>query len=434
MPTLIFDIGTTNIFSLVYKSGDIIRTSTKGTETSKDQTQNPKAILDYVIKTIHEAYKTYQISKVVISTAMHTLLFLDEEYAAISDLMLWNDNRSEHIFDTLSKLEKEVIYRSTGTPLHSMSPLSKLLYIKEKYARISDLKSYLMVHLTAQFVTDYSSASASGLWNLETKDWDENILKLISYEKTQLPETVEINSQFKYNDYIDIVIGATDGVLANRGIAKNEEMVISAGTSIGIRKLSKEISLDGGFCYYAGFDTYLIGEASNNGGNVIEWIRNNINPALSYQDITDIIKDANYQDFCIPYIFGERGPFWKDGKSLYFEDNMSEHEKVRALVYGILSHAKLMLSQVNNQNNFVYLTGGLFKNEVLRKIFSSMIEKDLYIYEDDLAVSYGLLSLVHNDVKRQEIKIESYVDNKALLKYSNQYMDYLIKKNNEQSL
>lgn len=428
MRTLVFDIGTTNIFALVYIKDKVEDVTSVSIETSNHHTQDPKFILSTVQNLIKKYHDQYKIKEVVFSTAMHTLIYLDENFEATSKMMLWSDTHAEFIFDSLPKETQDAIYKRTGTPLHSMSPLSKILKDKPRSPYISDLKAYLMKHLCGVFVSDYSSASASGLWHLKNKDWDEAILKLAAISKDALPKTVEIDTVFAYQDIerISVVIGSTDGVLANRGIANLEEIVVSAGTSMGIRKLTKDIIVEGGFCYYAGFDTYLVGEASNNGGNVLSWIRESLKPQLRYEKITDYVLESNFDVMCIPYIFGERGPFWKDGITAQINAGYTQKETVQALIYGIFSHAKLMIQSIDDQHEFVYLTGGLFNNKELRCLFSNILEKDFIVYEDDLAVSYGLLSLVNPDIDKASILYHKHEKDTVLQDYITKYIEYLI--------
>ncbi len=79
------------------------------------------------------------------------------------------------------------IYRRTGTPIHPMSPLSKLLWMKEEepelytsaYKFIS-IKEYVIYQLFSRYVVDYSIASATGLFNLETLNWDEDVFNYVT--------------------------------------------------------------------------------------------------------------------------------------------------------------------------------------------------------------------------------------------------------------
>lgn len=340
---------------------------------------------------------------------MHTLLYLDGSFQPLRSLHLWLDTSSEFAFNSLDKDFKTYIKENTGTPLHSMTPLSKLLKNKDSFTYISDLKAYLMYHLTNTFITDIANASSMGLLNMFDKTWDEKILSFLQIKKEQLPQITEINRTFKYKDInVNILIGASDGVLANRGIAGENEFVISAGTSKGIRKLTQNIINNNNFCYCAGFDLLLMGHASNNVGNILNYIQKEISKDISYEEITKILLDSNDYEFCIPYVFGERGPFWQDGLHAFFEDNMSPQAKIKALVFGVFTNASVMLDDLKFKDGKVYLTGGLFSNPRLREIFANFMEKDLYYYEEDAAVHYGLLSLFDINIEKEKVQLHRY--------------------------
>jgi gluconokinase len=67
-----------------------------------------------------------------------------------------------------------------------MSPLPKLLWLKEEEPdvfrqahRFVSVKDYVLYRLYGDYVTDHSLASATGLFRLDTLDWDEDVLSLL---------------------------------------------------------------------------------------------------------------------------------------------------------------------------------------------------------------------------------------------------------------
>ncbi|MDG6208374.1 FGGY family carbohydrate kinase, partial [Vibrio sp. NO3-D2] len=76
------------------------------------------------------------------------------------------------------------IYRRTGTPIHPMSPLSKIFWMKHEQpdifnhtALFADIKTYILYQLYETYVIDHSMASATGMFNLEQLDWDDDASK-----------------------------------------------------------------------------------------------------------------------------------------------------------------------------------------------------------------------------------------------------------------
>ena len=118
---------------------------------------------------------------------------------------------------------------SAGTPLHPMSPLSKIFWMKHEQpaiynqtAKFADIKTYIFYQLFDKYVIDYSMASATGMFNLEQLDWDEKALKLLGISRDQLPELVPTTHiltgmKKRFAELMDIdentpvVVGASDG-------------------------------------------------------------------------------------------------------------------------------------------------------------------------------------------------------------------------------
>ena len=70
-----------------------------------------------------------------ISSAMHSLIAVDEEGALLTNSIIWADNRSVDYVNKLKKENGHDIYLRTGTPIHPMSPLSKILWFKGEIGR-----------------------------------------------------------------------------------------------------------------------------------------------------------------------------------------------------------------------------------------------------------------------------------------------------------
>ena len=49
-------------------------------------------------------------------------------------------------------------------------------------------KDYIIHRLTGNFVTDYSDASSTNLFNLDKKDWDERIITALGIPRAILPD------------------------------------------------------------------------------------------------------------------------------------------------------------------------------------------------------------------------------------------------------
>jgi len=179
------DIGTTSMKAVLFtKNGKSI------CETSVDypmyhpepqaSEQDPDEILLAVITSIQRLLKESKAGKEAIrfisfSAAMHSLIAVDALGKPLTPSIIWADQRSEPYAAKLKETNGLSIYRNTGTPIHPMSPLAKLMWLKEEKPelfksahRFIGIKEYVMYHLFGRFVVDYSIASATGLFNMHT--------------------------------------------------------------------------------------------------------------------------------------------------------------------------------------------------------------------------------------------------------------------------
>ena len=98
--------------------------------------QDPIEIERSAVMAIKEAVEKASIGKdelitLGFSAAMHSLICVNEEGSPISPALIWADGRSYPQAEAVKKTIGSSIYSKTGTPIHPMTPFSKLLWMKE---------------------------------------------------------------------------------------------------------------------------------------------------------------------------------------------------------------------------------------------------------------------------------------------------------------
>ncbi len=137
------DIGTTSAKTVVFtEKGKVVASHAIDYPIIQPNVgwaeQDPDVICAAVFKTVSVAIEESNvlpedISSIGISTAMHALIAVDENGAPLTRSIIWADNRSTKQSEKLLEhMNGHEIYRRTGTPIHPMSPLSKLLWMKEE--------------------------------------------------------------------------------------------------------------------------------------------------------------------------------------------------------------------------------------------------------------------------------------------------------------
>ncbi|MEO6136478.1 MAG: FGGY family carbohydrate kinase, partial [Ginsengibacter sp.] len=149
--------------------------------------QDPENIWDALIKCIREIVsKLNRVPNTVsFSSAMHSLIIVDKNNAAITPLITWADSRSEKIAEELRESDQaKKIYKDTGTPIHSMTPLCKIKWFQknepatfEKAFKFISIKEFIWFRLFNVYEIDMSIASATGLFNIKNFEWNKPSLK-----------------------------------------------------------------------------------------------------------------------------------------------------------------------------------------------------------------------------------------------------------------
>ncbi|KYH13447.1 gluconokinase [Staphylococcus kloosii] len=429
------DIGTTSTKSVLYdEQGNFILKHNIGyplnTPNVDVSEENPDELFDAVLMTIKYVIRESGINKddiklVSFSAQMHSLIAMDSNHQRLTENLTWADNRASKYAEQINNQHNGVeIYQRTGTPIHPMSPLSKIFWMKHEQqqtynntAKFVDIKTYIFYQLFEQYVIDQSMASATGMLNLESLQWDAEALQLLGIDKSQLPEvvpTTHILTGMKkryatlmgLNEDTPFVVGASDGVLSNLGVNafKKGEVAVTIGTSGAIRTVIDKPRTDYKgriFCYVLTENHYVIGGPVNNGGVILRWLRDEILASEvetakrlgvdTYDVLTQIasrVKPGAEGLIFHPYLAGERAPLWNaDARGSFFGLTLSHKKEhmIRAALEGVLYNlytVYLALIEVMNETpSTIKATGGFAKSKVWRQMMADIFDTHLSVPE-----------------------------------------------------
>lgn len=441
------DIGTTSTKVVLYDENLEVRGSSNvGYRTICEQPgyaeQDPDEILLAFNKAINQVIDLVEpenIEVISFSSAMHSLILLDRNYEPLTKSIIWSDNRSVEEVDEF-KLKEDWLnfYQRTGTPIHPMSPFFKILWFKkntdliEKTAKIIGIKEYIIYKMTGQFMIDYSIASATGLFNIHSLSWDEEALDYLALDERKLSTLTDVTTRIKtiqnkvtkslkLSMDTEILIGASDGCLANLGASATDEgeTTFTIGTSAAVRMTVNKPLLDEKgrtFCYYLSKDKWVIGGAVNNGGNLLHWLEN-----ILYMEEHEIFKKISESvlDYPIgsegliflPYLNGERSPHWDGSLRASFLGLSAYHKKehlIRAVLEGMLCNLREVwgiLENLSGKSSKIVINGGFFKNPILSQMLADLIGKDSVILEDEQSSCLGAVRLDDESINHYNTKV-----------------------------
>ncbi len=326
---------------------------------------------NFLTEKVHaEKYKVINLS---FSASMHSVLAIDKNGVPLGNAITWADNRGKKEASLLknSSLGK-TIYKATGTPIHPMSPLVKIAWMKnqdkerfKKTSKFLSIKSYIIQQLTGEYVIDYSLASATGLFNIHKMKWDAEALAYAGITAAKLPELVsvfhsagklrkEYQTSLGLSADTKIITGSSDGCMATlgAGVWGEGKATVTIEDSGAMRVVGKEILKDDKqrfFNYVLNEEYYVSGGPTNNGGVIFEWFAKQFGDFKYAYDIEncmeELINDASKVEagsdglLFLPYLLGERAPIWNaNARGVYFGLNINHEQKhfIRATIEGIL--------------------------------------------------------------------------------------------------
>ncbi len=433
------DIGTTNSKAVAYSYSGQVLVQSNCTYPHLSPAEgyhelDPLALFNAVctvIKTVVQHCNDHQLSAVCFSSAMHGVFAVDHQGDPLTNMITWADLRSSAY---AKKLKADslagTLYERTGTPIHAMAPLCKLMWMKDnlpeifaKAYKFISIKEFVFFRFFNRFIIDRSVASSTGLFDIHSLTWNQDALRFASISEERLSEHVATTAVIsglvpRYSKELGIgpdipfVIGGSDGCMAHIGSNALEpgDVSITIGTSGAVRIMNDAPVKDPNrsiFNYLITDSLYLSGGPVNNGGNVMQWFARNFlkKDFRSAEEIDRFIAEAllvppGSDDLVfLPYIFGERAPVWDaDARGIFFGVSASHtlSHFMRAAMEGIsfslfsILHA---VEEVNGPANRIFASGGFIRSREWVSLLADVIGKPLRVTHGEDSSAAGAVIL-----------------------------------------
>lgn len=432
------DIGTTSTKAVLFKiTGQVVSQSAVEypllSTTADMAEQDPAQIYAAVLTTIAQAVKqaaasvnlrAEQIILVSFSAAMHSVIAIDENDQPLTNSITWADNRAGAWANKIrDEFDGHAIYLRTGTPIHPMSPLCKLMWLRHdqpdifsRSARFVGIKEYVLHRMFGQWVVDHSIASATGMFNLREMDWDGAALALIGIDSGKLSQLVSttyqlgelspaLAGQLGLTTATPFIVGANDGVLSNLGVnaIAPGQVAVTIGTSGAMRTVVDYPVTDPAgrtFCYALTENHWVVGGPINNGGSILRWVRDELateevaealrserDPYDALMDIAQQVSAGANGLLFHPYLAGERAPLWNaDARGSFF--GLALHhgkpQMIRAALEGVIFSLYSILPAVEEligPTKRMMATGGFARSAVWRQMMADIFDREVVVPE-----------------------------------------------------
>jgi gluconokinase len=405
------DVGTSATKAVAFRVGTpgrevVLREYPLHQPAPGQQVQDPDVLIDAVL----DALSGLPADAVSLGTAMHGLIGLDAAQSPVTPLLTWADGRAAAQARALRDRAAELLAR-TGTPVHPMSPLVKIRWFHEcepeTAARVRwwvGLKDYLVYRLTGELVTEFSSASATGLLDLSTLEWDPEAVSLAGTTIDHLPPVRSPWDVLRCGE-LPVVLGAADGPLGNLGTGALAPGVASVSlcTSGAVRMVIGAPRADPGgalFCYALTEDAWVLGGAISNGGIAVRWAGEALDVAgdEAVLELAASVPPGSEGLAMLPYLLSERAPLWDPeipGAVLGLRRRHTRAHLVRAAIEGVCVQLATIVDRLDALEPVteVRITGGAFRSALWRDILAATLNRPLLATGDAEGTARGAAAL-----------------------------------------
>ena len=392
------DIGTTGCKCTIYSiDGRLISESYTEYEiqNGEEHELDPYMVWEKTKIVLKEASTNVErIIAIGITSFGEAAILLNEEGEPLLNSLLYaNPKGEEQCQHLIRKLGKEYIIKTTGLNPSHMYSISKLMWLNkfeaEKFSQCANIhlfEDYIVYKLCGVRQIDYSLASRTMAYDINTLKWDDQILDFAGINKSHLPKTVPIGSiagqinsvianELGINEDALIVSGCHDQIAAaiGTGTYKKNCAVDSTGTvecitpvfdrSIDLRKLSENSYAVVPFIY----DKYVTYAFSLTGGALLKWYRDQLMDVeadmiekggkIAYNVFNDSVDDTKPSGLLVlPHFSGAATPYMdKDSKGaiIGLTTNTTKAELYQGLMEGVTFDMKVNVERLEDAGIYI---------------------------------------------------------------------------------
>lgn len=302
----------------------------------------PEAAVQLVVQTIDDllaiAPTEKHIELISISCFWHSLIGIDAAGNNTTRILGWADTRSVKITkDLRARFNEKEVHTRTGCRFHPSYWPAKLLWLQAEQAQaFRDTRcwlgfaEYLSLRLFGEKSSSVSMASATGLFNQRTQDWDFAFVRALNISTETLPAlavsnrtTIRLLEEYRLQwpqlNEACLCPAIGDGAANNIGAAchNRQRAALMVGTSGALRTLFEGEPPDempaGLWCYRADRMRVVVGGALSDGGGLYHWLTETlvVDPDREslQENLAQMVPDAHGLTV-LPFWAGERSTGW----------------------------------------------------------------------------------------------------------------------------
>lgn len=395
--------------------------------------QDPTAIFVSAVDVINEVLiRTGVSGKDIIGLGIATqretcLLFDSNTGKPLTEAIVWQSNETNDVVKKYLEY-KDLIHRKTGLTMSSYFSSTKIRYLLDKYnlqeraengyVKACTIDSWLVYKLTGGkiFATDTSNASRTQLFNIETLQYDDDLLKIFNIPKIMLPEVKNSSDYYGETNLFSCgpikimgVAGDQQSALLGHQLIKKGGIKMTYGTGLFclMNTGNNPVYSENGLLTTIGLTTknekyYALEGSVFIGGAAVQWLRDGLNlveNAAETEEKAFFSKDESL--IVVPAFAGLGTPYWDNecrGVIYGITRGTNKNDIVKATLEGIALQAydviKTMIDDTKIQLNYLSVDGGASSNNYLMQFQSDIVPTKIIRPEVVETTSLGAAFLV----------------------------------------
>lgn len=352
-----------------------------------------------------------------------TVVYEKKTGRPIYNAIVWQSKASAAICDRY-KGQEEFIRERTGLLINPYFSASKIRYILEKVpgaeerARRGELAfgtidSFLVYKMTKgkSFLTDATNASRTMLYNINTLQYDEDLLKLFAVPRSMLPEVRNCDDDYGEATFFDChvhirgIIGDQQSALFGQGCLRPGEGKNTYGTGcfMLMHTGGKPVLTKGGLlttvaALRKGKASYALEGSVLVGGAVVQWLRDEMNWFKKSSDVEEysLRRPDTGGVYVVPAFVGLGTPYWDDearGAVFGLTRGSDRHNITRAALYSIAYQSMDVIELMKKETGLPLTTlkvdGGASSDALLMQFQADILRSEILVPEQIETTALG---------------------------------------------
>ena len=276
-----------------------------------------------------------EIASIAFSGQMHGFVPIGTDCTPVSPAIIWADQRSAELITEIESILGPDL-KSCGTAPAAGFLISTLFWFQKHQPALFDCaqtllmpKDYVRLKITGEIGTDASDASATGLFDVQSRVWSDNLIERLNLPRSIFPKinesidpvgtvTKQAAAELGIQSGIPVSVGSADqpAQAIGNGLINPPLGSVTVGTGgqvfvpLRVPILDPKLRLHT-FCHAPRERWYLLG-AMLSAGMALRWFRSMLgNDRFSYAKLDRLaseVKPGSGGLTFLPYIVGERSP------------------------------------------------------------------------------------------------------------------------------